>query len=130
MASKRLMVTVVTLDLVLFFASLATTWKYTDYLKLSSVEFSFPSLFMTFHWITDKRNMTGDTSGAGTAYPWSPLLLPQFSVGLILCCSFCQITRLHIFSCVLWCLLWFLCRNDIQFIFTSIFSVRVHILFM
>jgi hypothetical protein len=37
------------------------------------------------------------------------------------CCSRCQIACHHIFGSVLWCPLWFLCRNDARFVLTLMF---------
>jgi len=54
--------------------------------------------------------MTGATSGTGTTYPsGAPEFAPVFFTFLSGVCVFqcCQITRLHVFSSVLWCSLRF-----------------------
>jgi hypothetical protein len=46
------------------------------------------------------------------------------------CCSYFQITCLHVFRSVLWCPLWFPYKNYVRFVLTPICFVGVHALFM
>ena len=68
--------------------------------------------FLTYHLIFNKSN----TNGAGNTYCSG--VHPQILVGWK--CSFCPISCLHIFISVLWCLLRFLHKNYVWFLFTNI----------
>jgi hypothetical protein len=52
---------------------------------------------------------------------WRFFSIKQKETNPGLCCSFCQITYLNVFSSLLWCWLWILCINNVRFIFTVIY---------
>ena len=74
--------------------------------------------FMTYHWVCNQINITGATSGAGTAY--------QFLVGFVLLglqfyllCMFCRslFALLYFFFWILCCLVFFFRYTDSDYLF-------------
>jgi hypothetical protein len=55
---------------------------------------------------------------------WRFFSIKQKETNPGLCCSFCQITYLNVFSSLLWCWLWILCINNVRFIFTVVHKAQ------
>ena len=87
-------------------------------------------LFDDYHHTFKKSTTTGATNVAGTVYPSvTSEFAPVFTcISGGSCCSLFQITCVHVLSSMLWCTLWFLHKNDVQFVFTLIVLSAVHVL--
>ena len=76
--------------------------------------------FRTYHRVCYKRNRTGFTNGAGTTYPFgASVFVPIFCGDRVI--HVVQLYVFGVFKSVLWCALWFPCKNDVRFVFISIY---------